>query len=117
MKGRVEYVDDGLRMPKSVVFCHNLHQSKESLGHPTQKPEAVIRPLVMYSSNPGDLVLDPFCGAGTTPKVAKDAGRRWLGIEMTEEWFLKSSGRLQQPIVAIAMPGGGKGSGGLFDEQ
>ena len=71
MQKRVAYIDDGFRMPKSVIFCPNLHQSKESLGHSTQKPEAIILPLIKYSSNEGDLVFDPFSGTGTVPAVAK----------------------------------------------
>ena len=116
MTDRTEYVDDGLRMPKSVVFCPNLHQSKESLGHPTQKPEAIIRPLILYSSNPGDLVLDTFCGSGTIPFVAKETGRRWLGIEMTTKWHQVAQERLQKPHGGARAPIGDKGMGGLFDE-
>lgn len=116
MKNRLGYEDDGLRMPKSVVFCHNLHQSPESLGHSTQKPESVIRPLVLYSSNLGDLVLDPFCGTGTTLKVAKDAGRRWLGIEMTPEWHTIALKRMGMPAESPKAKEPVKGSGSLFDE-
>lgn len=96
---KVEYIDDGLRMPKSVLFCPNLHQSKESLGHSTQKPEEVIRPLILYSSNEGDLVFDPFSGAGTTPCVAKQAGRRWLATEMVEKWHSKSIERVSNTTL------------------
>ena len=95
MKKRVGYIDDGFRLPKSVFFCPNLHQSKESLGHSTQKPEAVILPLIKYSSNEGDLVFDPFSGTGTTPSVAKQTGRRWLAIEMVERWHRTSVERVQ----------------------
>lgn len=49
--------------------------------HPTQKPEELIRKLVLASSNKGDLVLDPFIGSGTTAVVAEQLGRRWLGCD------------------------------------
>ena len=117
MKGRVAYVDDGLRMPRSVMFCPNLHQSKESLGHPTQKPEAIIEPLVLYSSNPGDLVFDPFAGTGTTLVVAKANGRRWLGCEMTEEWHAKAEARLGAERHGVGESPHGKGNGGIFGEE
>lgn len=117
MKKRVAYVDDGMRLPKSVIFCPNLHQSRESLGHSTQKPMAIIKPLIVYSSNPGDLVLDPFCGTGTTPLAAKEAGRRWLAIEMTEKWHEVASGRLVDAPRPAVSGGAVKGTGDLFDEQ
>lgn len=120
MKKRVAYVDDGLRMPKSVIFCNNLHQSPESLGHPTQKPEALIEPLVLYSSNPGDLVFDPFCGTGTTPAVAKRLGRRWFGIDMTPEWHVKAEARLAAnniaPASAAKLADPIQGNQSFFDE-
>lgn len=50
--------------------------------HPTEKPEDLLRFLIEKSSSPGDLVLDPFAGSGTTCRAAKDLGRRYLGIEI-----------------------------------
>jgi site-specific DNA-methyltransferase (adenine-specific)/adenine-specific DNA-methyltransferase len=55
--------------------------SRERLGYPTQKPEALIEKLILASSDPGDLVLDCFCGSGTTPAVAARLGRRWIGAD------------------------------------
>ena len=49
--------------------------------HPTQKPEALLARVILSSSRPDDLVLDPFCGTGTTGAVAKHLGRRFIGIE------------------------------------
>jgi site-specific DNA-methyltransferase (adenine-specific) len=54
---------------------------KERTGYPTQKPEALLKRVVLASSNAGDVVLDPFCGCGTTLAVAKRLGRRWIGID------------------------------------
>jgi site-specific DNA-methyltransferase (adenine-specific) len=56
-------------------------RSAERVGYPTQKPEVLIARLISMSSNPGDVVLDPFCGSGTTLAVAQRRGRRWIGID------------------------------------
>ncbi|MFH1059139.1 MAG: DNA methyltransferase [Pseudomonadota bacterium] len=58
-------------------------QAKERLGYPTQKPEALLERIVQASSNPDDVVLDPFCGCGTAITAAQKLGRRWLGIDIT----------------------------------
>ncbi len=57
--------------------------SKERLGYPTQKPEALLERIIQASSDEGDLVLDPFCGCGTTVTVAERLRRRWIGIDIT----------------------------------
>lgn len=58
-------------------------QAAERLGYPTQKPLALLERIVQSSSNPGDVVLDPFCGCGTTIAAAHKLGRRWIGIDIT----------------------------------
>ena len=55
----------------------------ERLGYPTQKPLALLRRIVEASSNEGDVVLDPFCGCATACIAAQDAGRRWIGIDIS----------------------------------
>ena len=57
--------------------------SKEALGYPTQKPIALLERIIAASSNPGDIVLDPFCGCGTTIAAAQKLDRRWVGIDIT----------------------------------
>jgi len=59
------------------------NRSKEALGYPTQKPLALLDRIIKASSNPGDLVLDPFCGCGTAVESAQLLGRRWIGIDIT----------------------------------
>jgi site-specific DNA-methyltransferase (adenine-specific) len=56
--------------------------SKERLGYPTQKPEALLERIIRTSTNQGDTVLDPFCGCGTAVAVAERLGRRWIGIDV-----------------------------------
>jgi len=58
-------------------------QATERLGYPTQKPEALLERIIKASSNEGDLVLDPFCGCGTTIAVAESQKRKWIGIDIT----------------------------------
>jgi site-specific DNA-methyltransferase (adenine-specific) len=58
-------------------------QAQERLGYPTQKPEALLERIVKVSSNEGDIVLDPFCGCGTSISVAERLSRKWIGIDIT----------------------------------
>jgi hypothetical protein len=55
----------------------------ERLGYPTQKPQALLERIIEASSSPGDVVLDPFCGCGTTIHAAQKLGRQWIGIDVT----------------------------------
>ena len=55
----------------------------ERMGYPTQKPEALLERIIRANSNEGDMVLDPFCGCGTTIAVAQRLNRRWIGIDVT----------------------------------
>lgn len=57
--------------------------AKERLGYPTQKPIALLERILAASSNPGDVVLDPFCGCGTTVHAAQKLDRKWIGIDIT----------------------------------
>jgi len=57
--------------------------SPERLGYPTQKPLALLERIIAASSNPGDVVLDPFCGCGTAVHAAEKLGRQWIGIDVT----------------------------------
>lgn len=58
-------------------------QSAEKLGYPTQKPLPLLERIINASSNPGDVVLDPFCGCGTAIAAAQKLGRKWIGIDIT----------------------------------
>ena len=57
-------------------------QAKERTGYPTQKPLALYERIIKASSNPGDMVLDPFCGCATTPIAAERLGRQWIGMDL-----------------------------------
>ena len=58
-------------------------QAQERLGYPTQKPQALLERIIQASSNEGDIILDPFCGCGTTISAAQNLKRKWIGIDIT----------------------------------
>ena len=68
----------------------------ERLGYPTQKPVALLERIVKAGSNEGDIVLDPFCGCGTTIAAAEKLGRRWIGIDITHLSIALQKYRLQE---------------------
>lgn len=63
--------------------------------HPTQKPEEMLKRIILASSQKGDVVLDPFLGSGTTSYVAKKYGRRWIGIEKDERYIKIATKRMK----------------------
>ena len=72
-------------------------QKEKTQGkHPTQKPLYILEQIIEASTNPGDLVLDPFCGSSTTGVAAKLLGRRYIGIDNVEEYIELSVRRLQE---------------------
>ncbi|HXH88004.1 MAG TPA: DNA methyltransferase [Gaiellaceae bacterium] len=86
MPRRKQYPEDSPGVPLQDVWTdirpmHNL--SRERLGYPTQKPEALLERIIRASSNEGDMVLDPFCGCGTTIAAAEKLKRNWIGIDLT----------------------------------
>ncbi len=72
----------------------------ENTDHPTQKPEKLLAKIILAASNPGDVVLDPFLGSGTTSVVAKKLSRRYIGIEIDETYACLAEKRLE-----LAQPG------------
>ena len=74
------------------------HGQPGKVDHPTQKPERIIRQLVTASTRPGDVVLDPFAGSGTTLVVAKATGRRAIGIEIEERYCEIAAKRMGQEV-------------------
>lgn len=80
---------DVLEIPTT---CNGMH---EKTPHPTQKPEELLRQLVLAASNPGDLVIDPFVGSGTSAVVAEQLKRRWLGCDTSLEYLQWAGERLE----------------------
>lgn len=77
----------------------------ENTDHPTQKPEKLIAKLILASSRPGDVVLDPFLGSGTTSVVARKLGRRFIGIEQEREYALLAEKRLARALEDTSIQG------------
>jgi len=77
----------------------------ENTDHPTQKPEKLLAKIILASTNPGDLVLDPFAGSGTTAVVAKKLGRNFVAIEADEEYCLLAAKRLEMAETDASIQG------------
>lgn len=80
---------DVLEIPTT---CNGMH---EKTSHPTQKPEELVRRFVLASSNPGDLVVDPFLGSGTTAVVAEQLKRKWKGCDISAEYCQWAAERIE----------------------
>ncbi len=86
MPSYIRYLDEMPGVPLQDVFGDIppiAAQAAERLGYPTQKPLALLERIIRASSSEGSLVLDPFCGCGTTIDAAQKLGRRWIGIDIT----------------------------------
>jgi site-specific DNA-methyltransferase (adenine-specific) len=86
----------------------------ENTDHPTQKPEKLIAKLVLASSRPADMVLDPFLGSGTTAVVCRKLGRKFVGIEIDRTYCLLAAKRLEIAEEEKTVQGY---SGGVFWER
>ena len=95
---RVDYIDDGMRYPTSVLTVSNGNYKS---AHPTQKPVELLARLVMMYSDVGDLVFDPFAGSGSTGVVAINEGRRFAGFELDNTYHERACKRLD---VALRTP-------------
>jgi site-specific DNA-methyltransferase (adenine-specific) len=78
--------------------------------HPTQKPTQALEPLIRAFCKPDGIVLDPFCGSGSTLVAARTVGRRYIGIELDGEHFLTASRRVETRRTAAPAPQAGSGS-------
>ena len=89
-KGKAEFFEDekgvfnytGMRDVWEISYIGST--SKERTGYPTQKPKALLERIIKGSSNPGDLILDPFAGCATTCIAAENINRKWIGIDISE---------------------------------
>jgi len=82
--GRGIYIERTERMTDNVWQIPLLHAQPEILGFLTQKPEALLKLIILASSKPGDIVADFFCGSGTTLAVAEKLGRHWIGSDLSK---------------------------------
>jgi DNA modification methylase len=98
------FIGDGITIQDIVTDIQPLNsQAQERLGYPTQKPVALLERILAASSNEGDVVLDPFCGCGTTVHAAQKLGRQWIGIDVTHLAISLIEKRLKDAFPGIAM--------------
>ncbi len=97
---------DGSLKQMRDVWSLPLVQGKERIrgkdgraSHPTQKPEELVRRTIIASSNPNDVILDPFLGSGTTASVAKSLGRDWIGIEKEDKYIKMAEKRIKETSI------------------
>src|SRR5580704_1387195 len=98
-------LNDELQMRSDwlIPICGGSERLKDGDGrkaHPTQKPEALLHRVLLASSRPGDIVLDPFCGTGTTGAVARRLGRRFIGIERDPAYAALARRRIAAVVPA-----------------
>ena len=95
-KDRLWQPHEGGAKPRDVLeiptTCNGMH---EKTAHPTQKPEEMLRKIILASSNPGDIVIDPFLGSGTTAVVAEQLKRKWKGCDKSPEYCKWAAERIE----------------------
>lgn len=104
----MKMANDEIQMRSDWLFpiCNGGERLKGADGkkiHPTQKPESLLHRVLMSSTNPGDIVLDPFFGTGTTGAVAKRLGRNFVGIERQQDYIDAATARIAM-VETIAKP-------------
>ena len=92
-KQEIVYMKEG-KYPDDVWNLPVVRKKDERIGYPTQKPEALLERIVKSATNEGDVVLDPFCGGGTTLAVANKLNRQWIGIDQSIVAIKVSEARL-----------------------
>lgn len=96
-------LNDELQMRSDwmIPICSGGERVKEggAKAHPTQKPEALLYRVMLACTNPGDVVLDPFFGTGTTGAVARRLGRHWIGIEREKRYVKVATGRIAATLA------------------
>jgi modification methylase len=93
--------DIQMRSDWTLPICSGGERLKDDDGHkahPTQKPESLLYRVMLACTEPGDLVLDPFFGTGTTGAVARRLGRRWIGIEREDKYIKVATQRIQATL-------------------
>src|SRR6187402_3110466 len=102
--------DVQMRSDWELSICSGGERLKDEAGrktHPTQKPESLLYRVMLAASRPGDIVLDPFFGTGTTGAVARRLRRRWIGIEREPAYVAAANARIEStlPLDESAMTG------------
>ena len=110
-RGTIRQKDGSMRLRSNIGRVRKSHgirfniwdmfgvNGKERTGHPAQYPESLARDHILSWSNPGDIVLDPFSGSGTTAVIAKQQGREYIGIDISQEYCDIANQRLKQTSI------------------
>ena len=102
LSGHIKYLDESAPGQKAQSIWTDIRRvgnvSKERIGWPTQKPLALYKRMIEASSNPGDMVLDPFAGCATTCVAAEQLGRKWIGCDLDNEAGQVIVERLQREV-------------------
>jgi len=94
--------NDGFRFPTTILEFNAVRGGHpEHKGHPTQKPEGLIRWLIKGGSNKGDVILDPYLGSGTTAICCKQLGRKYIGYELSPKYFKIATDRMKQDVLSF----------------
>lgn len=99
--GRKWIPPTGTKCPNVISADSYRHGQPGKVDHPTQKPVITASVPIQFSTEPGDVVLDPFMGSGTTLRAAKDLGRKAIGIEIEERYCEIAACRLGQEVLAL----------------
>ena len=96
------YLDEQPGIPVGDTWNDiSIAAGKERTGYPTQKPLALMERIIKASSNPGDFVLDPFCGCATTCVAADRLERQWVGIDISPNAIKQVNDRLRQTMGSL----------------
>lgn len=105
-KGARILATDIYKIPEDVLEIQQMNpMAKERLDYPTQKPEDLLEAIIKISSNPTEIVLDPFCGSGTSCAVAHKLNRRWIGIDVSSKacsLATKRISKITQPLLTFS---------------
>ncbi|CAJ2377152.1 MAG: HNH endonuclease [Gammaproteobacteria bacterium] len=104
MKGKLRKLGPGKRISDWWLINVLTNNDKEREGYPTQKPLQLLRRVVLASSNPGDLVLDPFCGCATACVAAEIEGREWVGIDISAMAYSLIKRRFKKTLPKLDIP-------------
>ena len=97
------YVRKGKHPGTVWIASRIFHNHPENCGHPTQKPLSIIKKMTEISTRPGDTILDPFMGSGTTGVACVQTGRNFIGIEIDPGYFEIAKRRIEQAQPALEM--------------
>ena len=112
--GKDPYLANGLGARHDIIIAN---ETTQKLGHPCAKPiNFWVKLLQRVSVNPNDLIIDPFCGSGTTCVAAKKLGRRYIGIDISEEYCQIARDRLRAADTGVPVKEARAGQKALFED-